>query len=152
MMLISCCSQAQPLTNKEIASRFVTNVKTSAEENVDLDATGVRQLVISCPSPSASGKVILRKASYEFNKSMGVFDFKNNVNQAMMTLLIPIHKNDDDFDSDIIGFTFVFEMPRGQFFVDVKKNGDVRAGVNVNGESGVTYEKCKVDMKDISDD
>ncbi|MBX9476469.1 hypothetical protein J8Z83_17505 [Yersinia enterocolitica] len=69
-----------------------------------------------------------------------------------MTLLIPIHKNDDDFDSDIIGFTFVFEMPRGQFFVDVKKNGDVRAGVNVNGESGVTYEKCKVDMKDISDD
>ncbi|EPQ7949528.1 hypothetical protein ACWAU7_003788, partial [Shigella sonnei] len=26
------------------------------------------------------------------------------------------------------------------------------AGVNVNGESGVTYENCKLNMKDINDD
>ncbi|EPO2587530.1 hypothetical protein ACT8M0_004036, partial [Shigella sonnei] len=25
-------------------------------------------------------------------------------------------------------------------------------GVNVNGESGVTYENCKLNMKDINDD
>lgn len=59
---------------------------------------------------------------------------------------------DDDFDSDTVGFTFAFKMPRGQFFVDVKENGNIRAGVNVNGESGVTYENCKLNMKDINDD
>ncbi|ENT7580680.1 hypothetical protein ACUULE_004067, partial [Shigella sonnei] len=56
------------------------------------------------------------------------------------------------FDSDTVGFTFAFKMPRGQFFVDVKENGNIRAGVNVNGESGVTYENCKLNMKDINDD
>ncbi|EMS7149046.1 hypothetical protein WG953_004277, partial [Shigella flexneri] len=73
----------------------------------------------------------MRKASYEFGKSIGVFDFANNASPATMTFLIPIYK-DDDFDSDTVGFTFAFKMPRGQFFVDVKENGNIRAGVNVN--------------------
>ncbi|EPX4272957.1 hypothetical protein ACW0LU_004214 [Shigella flexneri] len=150
-ILTSCCAQAKILTNEEIVSRFISNVKTSADNDVDLDTDGFRQLRISCPSPSASGAIILRKASYEFGKSIGVFDFANNASPATMTFLIPIYKG-DDFDSDTVGFTFAFKMPRGQFFVDVKENGNIRAGVNVNGESGVTYENCKLNMKDINDD
>ena len=127
-------SFAKPVTEKQLATYFIDNVKTSADKNIDLDVEGINKLSVICPAKSASGTLLIKKASYEFNKSIGAFDFENN------------------FDSEIIGFSFAFKMPRGQFFVDVTKTGKVKAGVNISGESGITYSSCRIDTHNVDYD
>ena len=123
-------SFAKPVTEKQLATYFIDNVKTSADKNIDLDVGGINRLSVICPAKSASGTLLIKKASYEFNKGIGVFDF----------------------DSEIIGFSFAFKMPRGQFFVDVTKSGKVKAGVNISGESGITYSSCRIDTHNVDYD
>ncbi|EHX25102.1 hypothetical protein ACUAWP_005138 [Escherichia coli] len=104
--------------------------------------------------PSKVGKwnSFNKKASYEFNKSIGAFDFENNSQSAPLTFIVPISEDENNFDSEIIGFSFAFKMPRGQFFVDVTKTGKVKAGVNISGESGITYSSCRIDTHNVDYD
>ena len=104
-------SFAKPVTEKQLATYFIDNVKTSADKNIDLDVEGINRLSVICPAKSAS-----------------------------------------DFDSEIIGFSFAFKMPRGQFFVDVTKTGKVKSGVNISGESGITYSSCRIDTHNVDYD
>ncbi|HDW1246079.1 TPA: hypothetical protein RK172_004514, partial [Escherichia coli] len=70
-------SFAKPVTEKQLATYFIDNVKTSADKNIDLDVGGINRLSVICPAKSASGTLLIKKASYEFNKGIGVFDFEN---------------------------------------------------------------------------
>lgn len=123
------------------AELFVNQIKTAADDNGDVNAS----IDIECPAKSASGKILLSKASYEFDKSDGVFVFKNTDDTpARMTSLSPEFKG-NDFTSDVItGMSFIFKMPSGQFYVDIYKDGKSRAGVNKNGGSGINWVDCKI--------
>lgn len=145
-------SFAKPVTEKQLATYFIDNVKTSADKNIDLDVEGINRLSVICPAKSASGTLLIKKASYEFNKGIGVFDFENNSQSAPLAFIVPISEDENDFDSEIIGFSFAFKMPRGQFFVDVTKTGKVKAGVNISGESGITYSSCRIDTHNFDYD
>ncbi len=124
-----------------IATSFVNEIKTAADGDGSVNAA----IDIDCPVQSASGKVIMSKASYEFDKSVGAFVFEQSeVTPARMTTFVPMFP-DGDFTSDkIIGMSFIFKMPSGQFFVDILKSGKARAGVNKNGESGIKWIDCKI--------
>uniref|UniRef100_UPI002033ECD6 hypothetical protein n=2 Tax=Enterobacteriaceae TaxID=543 RepID=UPI002033ECD6 len=113
---------------------------------------GINRLSVICPAKSASGTLLIKKASYEFNKGIGVFDFENNSQSAPLAFIVPISEDENDFDSEIIGFSFAFKMPRGQFFVDVTKTGKVKAGVNISGESGIAYSSCRIDTHNFDYD
>jgi hypothetical protein len=113
------------------ADSFVSDVKKAAETDV------------SCPAPSASGTFLLTKATYDFGKSMGVYVFKNGPN-AKLDWIGAKNKGDDFSSEEIVGFEFGFTMPNGQFFLTINKNGKIKAGVNVNGTSGVKEISCKL--------
>ncbi|WP_285130907.1 hypothetical protein [Leclercia adecarboxylata] len=135
---------AVPLTTfakQNQATSFVNDIKTAADGNGEINAS----IDIECPAKSASGKVIISKASYNFDKSVGAFVFQNTDDTpARMSSLSPEFK-DGDFTSNIItGMAFTFKMPNGQFFVDIFKNGKARAGVNKSGQSGINWIQCKI--------
>lgn len=74
-----------------------------------------------------------------------MFVFKNTDDTpAEMKSIIPIYPNNDIMSDIISGWDFGFIIRGGQFFVKVMKNGEVKAGINKNGTSGVTEVKCKV--------
>lgn len=119
---------------------FVNDIKLAIESNGVTSSS----IDIVCPAQSASGKLLVTYASYEYGKSKGVFIFENNENlQAPMTFIVPLRPN-DDFESPLVnGWEFAFKMPSGQFFVTILKGGGVKAGINKNGTSGVKEISCK---------
>lgn len=120
---------------------FVNHVKQAA----DADGSVQASIAIDCPVPAASGKVIISKASYEVNSSNGVFVFKDlNEQQAQLTTLVTMYPDDNFASEEITGMSFIFKLPKGQFFVDVFKDGKTRAGVNKNGQSGINWIQCKI--------
>lgn len=129
------------LAKTNIASDFVKSVQKAADSDGIVSAS----VDIDCPASSASGKVLITKASYEFEKSVGAFIFKNsNDTPAIITSLSTESPNGDFTSNEIIGMSFIFKMSGGQFFVDIFKNGKARAGVNKNGTSGIVWVDCKI--------
>lgn len=61
-----------------------------------------------------------------------------------MTSIVTVSPDDNFMSEEIIGMSYIFKMPSGQFFVDILKNGKARAGVNKNGESGIKWIDCKI--------
>lgn len=142
--LVAACVMALsfPVFAKETPTQaFVNDIEKAINSNGDVSTS----LDITCPAQSASGKIVVTYADYSYGKSKGVFVFKNTADTpAEMKGITPIHPNDDIMSDVISGWDFSFVIPGGQFFVTVKKNGDVKAGINKNGTSGVTEIKCKV--------
>lgn len=127
--------------NSQYASSFVDEVKSAADGDGVLNAS----IDIECPADSASGKIIVSKASYDIDKSTGVFVFKNSSETPIRMTSIVTEYPEDDFTSDsITGMGFIFKMPSGQFFVDIFKDGKSRAGINKNGQSGIKWIDCKI--------
>ncbi|WP_336702561.1 hypothetical protein [Pantoea dispersa] len=123
------------------AESFVHEVK----EAIESDGTIQQSIEVSCPAPSASGTFFLTKATYDFGKSLGVYVFKEGkVPNAKLDWIGAKTKGDDFSSDEIEGFEFGFTMPNGQFFLKVNKFGKVKAGVNVNGTSGVKEISCKL--------
>lgn len=122
-----------------IAESFVFDVKKATESDGDIH----KSVDVSCPAPSASGTFLLTKATYDYGKSMGVYVFKNGPN-AKLDWIGAKNKGDDFSSEEIVGFEFGFTMPNGQFFLTINKNGKIKAGVNVNGTSGVKEISCKL--------
>lgn len=54
-------SFAKPVTEKQLATYFIDNVKTSADKNIDLDVGGINRLSVICPAKSASGTLLIKK-------------------------------------------------------------------------------------------
>lgn len=129
------------LGRQTLTNDFLKDVELAMDSNGEIYSS----VDIECPAPSASGKLLVTHASYEYGKSKGIYIFKNDDKlQAPMTFIVPI-KPDDDFDSMASdGLTFAFKMPNGQFFVSMLKAGNVKVGVNKNGTSGITETNCKV--------
>ena len=127
--------------NSNYASSFVDEVKSAADSDGILNAS----IDIECPADSASGKIVISKASYDINHSKGVFVFKSSSETPIRMTSIVTEYPDDDFTADsITGMGFIFTMPNGQFFVDIFKDGKSRAGVNKNGQSGIKWIDCKI--------
>jgi hypothetical protein len=141
MALIFAAISFPVFAKNSITDEFVNDIKSAIESNGVTSSS----IDIVCPAQSASGKLLVTYASYEYGKGKGIFIFENNENiQAPMTFIVPLRPN-DDFDSPLInGWEFAFKMPNGQFFVTVLKGGKVKAGINKNGTSGVTEVNCKV--------
>ncbi|UAK22695.1 hypothetical protein K7B04_15120 [Kluyvera sp. CRP] len=88
---------------------------------------------------------MVSNASYDINKSVGAFVFKgSNETPAQMTSIVTVSPDDNFMSDEVIGMSYIFKMPSGQFFVDILKNGKARAGVNKNGESGIKWIDCKI--------
>ncbi|EPD5015369.1 hypothetical protein [Escherichia coli] len=129
------------LAKDNLATIFVNEIKTAADGDGSVNAT----IDINCPAPSASGKVMISKSSYEFDKSVGAFVFEQSEQTpARMTTIVPMFPDEDFTSNKITGMSFIFKMPSGQFFVDILKSGKARAGVNKNGESGIKWIDCKI--------
>ncbi|WP_413594709.1 hypothetical protein [Citrobacter youngae] len=129
------------LAKDNIATSFVNEIKIAADGDGSVNAA----IDIDCPAPSASGKVMMSKASYEFDKSVGAFVFEQSeYTPARMTTIVPMFPDGDFTSNKITGMGFIFKMPSGQFFVDILKNGKARAGINKNGESGIKWIDCKI--------
>jgi len=128
---------------------FTTNFVNEVIKAADGDGKLSEQIVIQCPSPSASGTFLITNATYEFGKSLGVYVFKDGTGPDARLDWIGANFKNDDLNSDIIvGYDFGFTLPGGQFFLKVMKNGKIKAGVNKNGTSGVKEINCKVIMPD----
>lgn len=124
-----------------LATKFVNEVKTAADGNGEVNAS----IDIECPAKSASGKILVSKASYEIDKSVGAFVFKNtNDTPARMTSIVTISPDDNFMSDEVIGMSYIFQMPGGQYFVDVLKSGKAKSGININGKSGITWVDCKI--------
>lgn len=54
-------SFAKPVTEKQLATYFIDNVKTSADKNIDSDVEGINRLSVICPAKSASGTLLIKK-------------------------------------------------------------------------------------------
>lgn len=120
---------------------FVNDIETAINSTGEVSTS----LDITCPAQSASGRVLVTHADYTYGMSKGVFVFKNTDDiPAEMKSIIPIHPDNDIMSDVISGWDFGFKIRGGQFFVTVMKNGEVKAGINKNGTSGVTEVKCKV--------
>ena len=129
------------LAKDNLATLFVNEIKTAADGDGSVNAT----IDINCLAPSASGKVMISKSSYEFDKSVGAFVFEQSEQTpARMTTIVPMFPDGDFTSNKITGMSLIFKMPNGQFFVDIFKNGKARAGVNKNGESGIKWIDCKI--------
>ena len=95
------------LAKTNIASDFVKSVQKAADSDGIVSAS----VDIDCPANSASGKVLITKASYEFEKSVGAFIFKNsNDTPAIITSLSTESPNGDFTSNEIIGMSFIFKM------------------------------------------
>lgn len=138
--VISCLmTYGAAAKDNDLTSHFIDEVKAAADRGNPLTAS----IDIDCPAPSASGKLLITKASYEVGKSLGVYVFKNGNRNASLDWL-GSEFPDDDFASDTItGMNFGLTMPGGQFFITVMKSGLVKAGVNANGTSGIKEVECK---------
>ena len=124
-----------------LASSFVNETKTAADGNGEINAS----IDINCQVKSASGKIVVSNASYDVNKSVGAFVFKgSDETPAQMTSIVTVSPDDNFMSDEVIGMSYIFKMPSGQFFVDILKNGKARAGVNKNGESGIKWIDCKI--------
>lgn len=124
-----------------VAEAFVSDVKRAAET----DGVIHKSIDIVCPAPSASGTLLLTKATYDFGKSQGAYVFKEERGPNAKLDWIGAKTKGDDFSSEEIeGYEFGFTMPNGQFFLTVNKTGKIKAGVNVNGTSGVKEVSCKL--------
>lgn len=136
--LISFSTTAKTISPAEL---FVSEVKRAIESDGNIQ----KSIDVSCPAPSASGTFLLTKATYDFGKSLGVYVFKEGKGPDAKLDWIGAKTKGDDFSSDEIeGFEFGFTMPNGQFFLKVNKFGKVKAGVNVNGTSGIKEINCKL--------
>lgn len=140
MALIIAAISFPVFAKNSLTDEFVRDIKSAIESNGEISSS----IDIVCPAQSASGKVLVTHADYEYGKSKGVFVFKNTDSiPAAMTSITPIFPG-DDLDSPVInGWEFGFKMPSGQLFVTILKSGNVKAGVNKNGTSGVTEINCK---------
>lgn len=124
----------------QYTKNFVTEVKRAADGDGNLS----EQIVIDCPSPSASGTFLITKATYDAGNNLGVYVFKNGQGPDARLNWIATKFKDDDFTSDkVVGFEFGFTMPKAQFFITVMTSGTIKAGVNKNGTSGVEEITCK---------
>ncbi|MBJ8798935.1 hypothetical protein I5398_23195 [Citrobacter freundii] len=124
-----------------LASSFVNETKAAADGNGEINAS----IDINCQVKSASGKIVVSNASYDVNKSVGAFVFKgSDETPAQMTSIVTVSPDDNFMSDEVIGMSYIFKMPSGQFFVDILKNGKARAGVNKNGESGIKWIDCKI--------
>lgn len=124
-----------------LATSFINDVINSADTGESISSS----IDVECLAPSASGKLLITKADYEFGKTNGVFVFKEDsatpVKAEFMTTVSP----GDDFTSDVVlGLAFGFKMSSGQFFVDIFKDNKARAGVNKSGETAVKWINCKI--------
>lgn len=127
--------------NNPITEAFVADVKRAAET----DGAIQKSIDIVCPAPSASGTFLLTEANYEFGKSKGTYVFDEGKGPNAKLDWIGAKTQDDDFSSEELdGYEFGFTMPNGQFFLTVNKTGKIKAGVNVNGTSGVKEVNCKL--------
>ncbi|PWW07838.1 hypothetical protein [Mangrovibacter plantisponsor] len=122
-----------------VTSEFVDAVKIAADGNSTLSES----IKIKCPAPSASGVFIISKASYDPNESTGVYVFDDGGANANLSLFGAEFPDDNLMADKITGMQFIFSMPGGQFFLTLMKNGDVKAGVNANGTSGIKEIHCK---------
>lgn len=124
----------------QLTTNFVNEVKRAAEGDGNLS----EQMLIECPSPSASGTLFITKATYDFGKNLGVYVFKGGEGpDAKLDWIGAKFKNDDLSSDVIVGYEFGFTIPNGQFFITVMKSGKVKAGVNRNGTSGVKEITCQ---------
>lgn len=124
-----------------LASSFFNETKTAADGNGEINAS----IDIDCPVKSASGKIVVSNVSYDINKSVGAFVFKgSDETPAQMTSIVTVSPDDNFMSDEVIGMSYIFKMPSGQFFVDILKSGKARAGVNKNGESGIKWIDCKI--------
>lgn len=145
MALIIAAISFPVLSKSSLTGDFVKDVQSAIDSNGESSSS----IDIVCPAQSASGKLLVTYASYDYGKSKGVFVFKNTDSiPAAMTSITPVFPG-GNLDSPVIdGWEFGFKMPNGQLFVTVLKNGKVKAGVNKNGTSGVTEINCKVARPD----
>lgn len=124
-----------------LATNFVDTVKNAADGNGELSEA----IDILCPAKSASGRIFITHADYDYGKSKGVFIFKNTADIPANMMSIATQFHNDDLNSDLVdGYEFGFKIPKGQFFVTLMKNGNVTVGLNADGESEITEVKCKV--------
>lgn len=141
LVIVSLLSFSINAKTSKPAESFVSEVKKAIESDGKIQ----QSIEVSCPAPSASGTFLLTKATYDFGKSLGVYVFKEGEGPDAKLDWIGAKTKGDDFSSDEIeGFEFGFIMPNGQFFLNVNKFGKVKAGVNINGTSGVKEISCKL--------
>ncbi|OKV34652.1 hypothetical protein AWP49_06160, partial [Escherichia coli] len=96
------------LAKDNLATIFVNEIKTAADGDGSVNAT----IDINCPAPSASGKVMISKSSYEFDKSVGAFVFEQSEQTpARMTTIVPMFPDEDFTSNKITGMSFIFKMP-----------------------------------------
>lgn len=139
-VMIFCLSYSA-FARSELASNFIEKVKIAANG----DGVISEAIDIKCPTKSASGRLLITKASYDYGSSKGAFIFSNTDDAPAILMSITTQFHNDDFSSDKVdGYEFGFKMHGGQLFVTVMKDGKASAGVNVNGTSGVAKVKCKV--------
>lgn len=144
-IVLSLFSAVSLAKDNSFTTNFVNEVQKAADGVGQLS----EQIVVECPSPSASGTFLITHATYDFGKSLGVYVFKGGTGpDAKLNWIGAKFKNDDLSSDVIIGYDFGFTLPGGQFFLTVMKNGKIKAGVNKNGTSGVKEINCKVIMPD----
>lgn len=125
----------------DLTGNFIKEVKMSADSEKDISTS----IGISCPADSGSGRLLIKQASYDFGKTNGVFVFKDQtINPVKISLIETIFENGDFASGAVIGFSFTMTMPNGQFFIDLTKGNNVKAGVIKNGESDIKWIKCKI--------
>ncbi|MFP1762458.1 hypothetical protein [Lonsdalea quercina] len=129
----SAMAKDNPLT-----APFVNEIKSSADNETVTSAV----IDIVCPSPSASGKLLITEPKYDVGKSRGVYLFKDGT-QTALNFISPKIKGDDYSSDEVLGFDFGFVLSNGQFFLTIMKNGSVKAGINKNGQSGIMEIPCK---------
>ncbi|MGK4327994.1 hypothetical protein ABVK36_03760 [Lonsdalea quercina] len=129
----SVMAKDNPLT-----ASFVNEIKSSADNETVTSAV----IDIVCPSPSASGKLLITEPKYDVGKSRGVYLFKDGT-QTKLNFISPKIKGDDYSSDVVLGFDFGFLLSNGQFFLTIMKNGSVKAGINQKGKSGITEIYCE---------
>ncbi|HEN5012686.1 MULTISPECIES: hypothetical protein [Enterobacterales] len=144
-IILSLFSATSLAKDNSFTTNFVNEVQKAADGSGQLS----EQVVVECPSPSASGTFLITHATYDFGKSLGVYVFKGGAGpDARLSWIGAKFKNDDLSSNVIVGYDFGFTLPGGQFFLTVMKSGKIKAGVNKNGTSGVKEINCKVIMPD----
>lgn len=141
LLIISMVTFSTNAKTIKPAESFVNKVKQAIESDGKIQ----QSIEVYCPAPSASGTFLLTKATYDFGESLGIYVFKEGIGPDAKLDWIGAKTKGDDFSSDEVeGFEFGFTMPNGQFFLEVNKSGKVKAGVNVNGTSGVKEISCRL--------
>ncbi|MFP1871906.1 hypothetical protein ACLEDV_08060 [Lonsdalea quercina] len=137
-MLVSLLPGSSMAKDNPLTATFVNEIKSSADNETVTSAV----IDIVCPSPSASGKLLITEPKYDVGKSRGVYLFKDGT-QTKLNFISPKIKGDDYSSDVVLGFDFGFVLSNGQFFLTIMKNGSVKAGINKNGQSGITEIPCE---------